>query len=86
MNIIYRENILTADDFIMFQRKMGWNEDLKELLSKSLSNTIYSLVAQNDGEMIGMGRLVGDAAMYWYIQDVFVLTPYQGNGLGTEIV
>ncbi|MCL1859003.1 MAG: GNAT family N-acetyltransferase [Oscillospiraceae bacterium] len=86
MNIIYKENVLTADDFIMFQRKMNWNEDSRELIAKSLSNTVYSIVALKNDEVIGMGRLVGDAAMYWYIQDVFILTQYQGKGIGTEIV
>lgn len=86
MGIIYQEDILTADDFILFQRKMNFTEDPKELVIRSLANTIHSVVAFQDSEMVGMGRLLGDGAMYWYIQDVRILPPYQGKGIGTEIV
>lgn len=86
MNITYKENILTAEDVILFQRKMSWVEDPKAQWEKSLLNTIYSIVAMKDNEIIAMGRLLGDAAIYWYINDVFVLTKYQGCGIGREVV
>ena len=33
-----------------------------------------------------MGRLVGDGAMYWYLQEIIVLPEYQGKGIGKSIV
>ena len=33
-----------------------------------------------------MGRLVGDGALIWYIQDVIVLPECQGLGIGKAIV
>ena len=39
-----------------------------------------------DGEVIGMGRLVGDGVMYWYLQEIIVQPEYQGKGIGTAIV
>jgi GNAT superfamily N-acetyltransferase len=86
LDITYDENILTADNIILFQRKMGWTEEPKDQLTKSLSNTLFLVVSKKDDEIIGMGRLLGDAAMYWYINDVFILTEYQGLGIGKEIV
>ncbi len=35
---------------------------------------------------MGMGRLVGDGAMYWYLQEIVVLPEYQGKGIGKSIV
>jgi len=86
MDIQYRENILTADDYVSFQRKMGWPEDPKAQIEKSLANTLHSIVAMQGDEIVGMGRLLGDAAIYWYMNDVFIRTAYQGQGIGTEIV
>ena len=65
---------------------MGWLEGSKAQLAKSLSNTLFSIVAKKDNEIIGMSRLLGDATIYWYINDVFILTEYQGMGIGKEIV
>ena len=33
-----------------------------------------------------MGRVVGDGAMYFYIQDVIVTPTHQGQGLGHQIM
>lgn len=65
---------------------MNWDEDPKAQWEKSLLNTIYSIVAMKDNEIVAMGRILGDAAIYWYINDVFVLIKYQGCGIGREIV
>ncbi|MCR5501527.1 MAG: GNAT family N-acetyltransferase [Lachnospiraceae bacterium] len=32
-------------------------------------------------EVVGMGRLVGDGVMYWYLQEIVVLPEYQGRGI-----
>ena len=86
MSVIYKENILTADDYILFQRKMGWSESKREQVEKSLSHTLFSVAALQNDEIIGMGRLLGDSASYWYMNDVFVLTQYQKKGIGRDIV
>ena len=47
---------------------------------------MYNIVAKNGHEVIGMGRLVGDGVLYWYVQDVYVNPLYQGKGIGKEIM
>lgn len=86
MAIIYLENHLTAENFIAFQQKMGWQQDPKVQLEKALANSRVTIAAMQGDELVGMGRLVGDGAMYWYLQDIFVLNDYQGQGIGSEIV
>ena len=86
MDIIFRENELTADDVLLFQQKMNWTVDPKEQWLKSLKNTLYSVTAFNDNEVVAMGRLLGDGAIYWYVNDMFVLTEYQSKGIGRQIM
>jgi putative acetyltransferase len=33
-----------------------------------------------------MGRLVGDGAMYWYLQEIVVLPKYQRQGIGAQLL
>lgn len=33
-----------------------------------------------------MGRIVGDGAIYFYIQDIIVIPSYQGRGIGLLIM
>jgi len=35
-----------------------------------------------DGRQIGLARVITDCATYGYLNDVFVLAPYRGQGLG----
>jgi GNAT superfamily N-acetyltransferase len=86
LNIVYKENALTADDFILLHKKMGLAELSIEQVTKSMAHNLYSIVAISDDEIIGMGRLLGDGALFWYINDMLVLTEHQGKGIGRDIV
>ena len=51
----------------------GFRERPVELVERALKNNLYDVIAVADGEVIGMGRLVGDGVMYWYLQEIVVL-------------
>ncbi len=80
------ENQLKAEDFIRLKLSAGFRERPVELVERALANNLYDVIAVKDDEVIGMGRLVGDGAMYWYLQEIVVLPEYQGEGIGTAIV
>ena len=74
------------DDFLYFRALVGWGVINKETAEKSLKNSIYSVCVYDKKQLIGFGRIVGDAAMYYYIQDVIVLEEYRGKGIGRRIL
>jgi GNAT superfamily N-acetyltransferase len=86
LNIVYKENILTADDFILLHKKIGMAELSIEQVTKSMSHNLFSIAAVCNDDVIGMGRLLGDGALFWYINDILVLTEHQGKGIGRNIV
>lgn len=53
---------------------------------KALQNGLVNVSAIYNGELVGMGRLVGDGAMYWYLQEIIILPRFQRKGIGTMIV
>lgn len=86
MEYILLENQLKAEDFIRLKIATGFRDRRIELVEKALKNNLFDVVAVVNGEVIGMGRLVGDGAMYWYLQEIIVLPEYQNQGIGTAIV
>lgn len=44
------------------------------------------LAAYHDGELVGMGRLVGDGAVICYIQDLIVVPNIQAHGIGSMLI
>ncbi|MUG85422.1 GNAT family N-acetyltransferase [Paenibacillus timonensis] len=51
-----------------------------EVADLSLSQSIFSVVVEQKGEVVGMGRIVGDG------QDVAVDPDHQGQGVGRQIM
>lgn len=80
------ENKLTAKDFCDLQESVGFRRPNLSQIEICLKNSIYIVSAEVDGNVVGMGRLVGDCARIFYIQDVFINPDYQNQGIGTSII
>lgn len=86
MNIEYRENVLTAEEYLYLERQVGEQITTPEQAKRALEYRLYSISAYDGGKPVGMAYLIGDAAIYWYINDVRVSPEYQGRGIGSEMV
>lgn len=80
------DNILQAEDFVRLRIEAGFAEVPVEHARKALQNGLLNVSAIYHGKLVGMGRLVGDGAMYWYLQEIVVLPEFQRKGIGTMIV
>lgn len=80
------DNILQAEDFVRLRIQAGLAEIPVEHARKALQNGLINVSAIYNGELVGMGRLVGDGAMYWYLQEIIILPQFQRKGIGTMIV
>ena len=72
------ENRLSTEDFIRLKVATGFRNRPVEQVKTALENDLFDVVAIVDNEVVGMGRLVGDGVMYWYLQEIIVLPEYQG--------
>ena len=55
-------------------------------VKKSLANGLHSVVVKCGEEIVGMGRVIGDAGCFYQIVDVVVRPEHQGRGLGKLIM
>ena len=84
--MIIHENKLSAEEFCFLQQSVGFGRpDLKQI-ETALKNSIYIVSVETDGLTVGMGRLIGDGARIFYLQDIFIHPDYQRQGIGTAIV
>lgn len=72
----------TISEFIELRSLVGWGDTAPELAKVALKNSLYHVAAYDDEKLIGMARIVGDGAMFFYIQDVIVDPSYQKMGIG----
>lgn len=81
MDII--EHSPSAQAFSALREKIGWGTTDLKLVQRSLEDSLYHVCVYENEQLIGMGRVVGDMAMYFYIQDVVVDPDFQQQGIGT---
>jgi ribosomal protein S18 acetylase RimI-like enzyme len=74
-------------DYHAMIRAVGWglyvNFDVSET---ALANSLYTATAYEGDKAIGFVRVVGDGAVFFYIQDLMVLPEYQRRGIGTALL
>jgi ribosomal protein S18 acetylase RimI-like enzyme len=91
MNInLNKYNVLlespSIEEFIILRHKIGWGETDVEMAENSLANSLFHVVIRDESSIIGMGRVVGDGSMYFYVQDVVVDPAYQKQGIGRSLM
>ncbi|WP_284646260.1 GNAT family N-acetyltransferase [Paenibacillus silviterrae] len=80
------ERIPSVSEHQFLWESVGWGRINTEMSRGSLNNSLYGVVITVNDEPVGMGRIVGDDHMFFYIQDVAVLPSFQGKGVGKEII
>lgn len=77
----------TLDEYVYLCSSVGWKNFMNfDVAETSIRNSVFSVIVKENHNIIGMGRIVGDGAIYFYIQDIVVHPEYQGKGIGKEIM
>ncbi|MDE5577856.1 MAG: GNAT family N-acetyltransferase [Oscillospiraceae bacterium] len=84
--ITYFEKIPSAQEFSDLTESVGWGRDDRAIVETALKNTLFAVCAYDGERIVGFGRLIGDGAMFLYVQDVMVVPEYQSRKIGTEIM
>ena len=80
------ENKLDVETYLDIRASVHWKVLRKEQAEKALNNSLYTVMAVENGKTIGMGRIVGDGAVICYIQDFVVRPEYQGTSIGRKMM
>jgi len=79
----------SASLIALYKAAGWWHESAhdRRILPKTVKNSFAFAVATNDdGEIIGTGRVISDGCSDGYIQDVTVLPAYRGYGIGRGLI
>lgn len=81
------ERLPTLAEYRALCTAVGWEDFMNfDAAGTSLERSVYGVVIVHQGEAVGMGRIVGDGAIYFYVQDIAVAPAHQKRGLGTRIM
>lgn len=81
------QRLPTIEEYRKLSDAVGWTSftDL-EAVAQSLPKSLFSIVAEKEGELIGTTRVSGDGSLFFYIMDVAVMPELQGRGIGTALM
>lgn len=86
MEIVCKHYSLSGEILYDMRNTIGWGNTTIPQAEKAVKNSIFHLGAFEGDKIIGIGRLVGDGALTWYIEDLIVIPDYQKRGIGTLIM
>jgi ribosomal protein S18 acetylase RimI-like enzyme len=77
----------TPGEYNTLRQLANWPIFKIELIEQALKNSLFSVVIEDEAaKVVGMGRVVGDNAIYLHIQDVIVHPDFQRQGVGKIIM
>lgn len=76
----------TYAEYTKLREAVGWRRTDESASRTAFRNSLFSVIALEDGEVVGLGRVIGDGGLYFYIQDLIVHPGFQQKGLGKELM
>ncbi|MCA0753773.1 GNAT family N-acetyltransferase [Paenibacillus sp. N4] len=84
-NVQARMPVVT--EYLKLCTAVGWKDFMNfDAAEQSLKSSLYGVVVEYKDEIVGMGRVVGDGHIYFYIQDIAVMPEHQNKGIGKLIM
>lgn len=76
----------TVDEYLTLRDLAGWGVPEKGAAALSIAKALFSICIERGNEIVGMGRIIGDGVLYFYVQDIFVTPEYRGYGYSRLIL
>ncbi|MDP4095997.1 GNAT family N-acetyltransferase [Paenibacillus sp. P96] len=80
----------TVQEYVELRQGAGLSLISAEGAAIGLPNSLFAVSLRQNGELVGMGRVVGDGGCFFHITDIAVRPTHQGKGYGrllmTEIM
>ena len=83
----FEERVPTVDELHAVADAVGWLDHFDwPSVGAGLERSLHGVVVTDADAVVGVGRLVGDGARYWYVQDVMVHPDAAEQGIATAVV
>jgi GNAT superfamily N-acetyltransferase len=80
------ERVPSVEDYNRVRVAAGLSEKYAEAAMVGLANTVFGVCVENRGEVVGLGRVIGDGGLFFEVVDIAVVPEHQKKGLGKTIM
>lgn len=77
----------SVEDYLRLRRDSGLSPKTAEQATAAIAGSwAFRQALDSAGNVIGMGRIIGDGGWYFLVADMATLPVYQGQGIGSAIL
>ena len=80
------EKVPSVEDYNRLRIAAGLARRDPQAVEIGLSNTLFGVCVERERQIVGIGRIVGDGALFFEVVDVTVLPSHQRRGLGKMVM
>ena len=80
------ERIPSVEEYNRIRVSAGLAERDRRAAEIGLPNTLFGVCVEHGGRIVGIGRIVGDGALFFELVDIAVVAEHQRRGIGNMIM
>ena len=82
------EAVPSRDELLALYGANGWGAYTVDPdgLHRGVTNSTFVVAAREDGQLVGLARVISDDHTIMYLQDILVLPSYQRTGIGRRLL
>ncbi len=80
------ENTLGVSDYVRLWEDAGWGDVDEKQVEIALQHSTVTFALQENGQVIGMARLLGDEAMAYFLKDFVIDSRFREQGYGRKLM
>jgi len=84
--IILAEELPSVAEYRELRSRTGWGDIDESIARRTIGAACYTITLRRQGKLIGLARVMGDGALYFFLADLIVDSSLRGEGLGDRLM
>ena len=80
------ERLPKAAEYIELRTTMGWGSIDEEIANRTIEAAAFTVCLRRQDRLVGIARVMGDGAMYFFLADLIVDPEFRGSRYGDRLM
>jgi hypothetical protein len=83
MEVVLSEALPTTAEYIDLRARAGWGLIDEDIAAATIKAAAYTVCLRCEERLVGLARVMGDGALYFFLADLIVDPPFAAKNLAT---
>jgi len=83
---IMSESLPSAGEYIDLRKSVGWGAVDEETANRTIRAAAYTVCLRREERLVGIARVMGDGALFFFLADLIVNPECAGRGYGEQLM